>query len=126
MTGGRSGAACGTVVDEQSTAACANPGTTIRHSRTTAVLRMSSTFSSVPASVGSQPGSNKPCARIFMKNVNIADMRHAEKTKSGVSRPPGHCMKRRTLVLYDQLGVVVGRPVLALVVTVVARVRGAR
>src|SRR3546814_2876543 len=35
MTVGRSGAACGTVVDEQSTAACANPGTTIRHSRST-------------------------------------------------------------------------------------------
>src|SRR3546814_8378088 len=31
MTVGRSGAACGTVVDEQSTAACANPETTIRH-----------------------------------------------------------------------------------------------
>src|SRR3546814_4090245 len=41
MTVGRSGAACGTVVDEQSTAACANPGTTIRHSRNTAVLRRS-------------------------------------------------------------------------------------
>src|SRR3546814_5484655 len=33
MTVGRSGAACGTVVDEQSTAACANPGTTIRQDR---------------------------------------------------------------------------------------------
>src|SRR3546814_20247634 len=37
MTVGRSGAACGTVVAEQSTAACANPGTTTRPSRSTQV-----------------------------------------------------------------------------------------
>src|SRR3546814_1709844 len=39
MTVGRSGAACGTVVDEQSTAACANPGTTIRSEEHTSELQ---------------------------------------------------------------------------------------
>src|SRR3546814_11744859 len=50
-------------------------------------------------------------------------MRHAGKTKPGVSRASGYCMERRTLVLNVQLGAAVARTAFRLVRTVVVGVR---
>src|SRR3546814_2389843 len=50
-------------------------------------------------------------------------MRHAGKTKPGVSRASGYCMERRTLVLDVQLGAAVARTAFRIVRTVVVGVR---
>src|SRR3546814_14927684 len=71
MTVGRSGAACGTLVDEQSTAACANPGTTIRHRRKKSAFRLSRPSSYVPARRGSHQGSNTPCELMLHEHGKI-------------------------------------------------------
>src|SRR5690606_37639479 len=119
MTVGRSAVACGAGATAHSTAACAKPGTTSRLNSETAVLRMSGTFSSVPASVGSQRESDKPCARLFMWNVNIVDARRAGKNEARREPGFGGLLGASNSVLDVQLGAAVARTAFRIVRTVV-------